>query len=433
MPAGIQNSKSGFTTGWQKKGSAATSDKIRLGFIVGKGHDPIPQGTQDRNWPEQLKVMNNTGPNAAGWGGMFQVDVAIGLKVARLHPDLFEIDFITGEEVSPARLASNHLNFNLAYDLVNAHLAGNKAHFARVSSAFQSRSSRLWPEWDLQDWIYDKSRYMKSCVKAGIPTIDTIFVNGFDPARVLKQVQAKGWAKFFVKPAKLGSFGMGLWNGKTQDCLDDPSLLQKFAKEDGSGFSAFLVQPYMLKPNGNVFDEVRNFFIDGEYAYSVYTDGTDDNAVWAQPDGPMLEQCKALATRAYQLLLSKAVWEGKAFVPPITRVDIGVMPDPARKGSFRVFVNEIEMEAATLLGRYCPFNLVDRLGGVYVHKIRDLLRGLEASGAHVPNAKKVKELLAVLDQRLPQKEKVEPPPAKRAKRASGTTPGSQAKRARVGA
>ena len=50
----------------------------------------------------------------------------------------------------------------------------------------------------------------------------------------------------------------------------------------------------MLKPNGNVFDEIRNFFIDGEWAYSVYTDGVDYDGFWEQPEGKLKEACKKL-------------------------------------------------------------------------------------------------------------------------------------------
>ena len=54
------------------------------------------------------------------------------------------------------------------------------------------------------------------------------------------------------------------------------------------------MQPYVLKPNGNVFDEIRNFFIDGEWAYSVYTDGVDYEGFWEQPEGKLKEACKKL-------------------------------------------------------------------------------------------------------------------------------------------
>merc|ERR1711972_336764 len=157
---------------------------------------------------------------------------------------------------------------------------------------------------------------------------------------------------------------------------------------------------YMTKPNGNVFDEVRNYFIDGEWAYSVYTDGTDDDAVYAEPSGPRQKATREMATRAYKEFLKVAKWRGQAFVPPITRIDIGVIPVPGKGvGQSRMFVNEIEMEAATWLVRYCPFDLVQRMGSMYVQKIRDLLAGLDRANEKVPHVATVKKLQAVLDSR----------------------------------
>ena len=71
-----------------------------------------------------------------------------------------------------------------------------------------------------------------------------------------------------------------------------------------AGKMRFLVQPYVLKPNGNVFDEIRNFFIDGEWAYSVYTDGVDYEGFWEQPEGKLKEACKKLpGTKFYEILI----------------------------------------------------------------------------------------------------------------------------------
>merc|ERR1719392_296992 len=130
---------------------------------------------------------------------------------------------------------------------------------------------------------------MKQCEEAGIPMIPTIHVeNGFDARKVLKQIVAKGWDKFFCKPGYMSFFGAGVINGKTQDFIDNIEPLLQYEKENKSQ-KEFLVQPYVLKPNGNVFDEIRNFFIDGKWEYSVFTHGIDDDKVFAQPDGPLKE------------------------------------------------------------------------------------------------------------------------------------------------
>lgn len=64
-----------------------------------------------------MKIKNNTGPNASGWGGMFHADVSTGLKIARLHPDIFEVDLMRMSEVTEKRMLRNHLNFNFWGDI----------------------------------------------------------------------------------------------------------------------------------------------------------------------------------------------------------------------------------------------------------------------------------------------------------------------------
>lgn len=392
--------------------------KIRIGFICGKDFDPLPVGTQARDYPEKFKIKNNSGRGASGWGGQFHIDVATGHRVGQLHPDLFEIDLIKPEEVTSARLQKNHLNFNMWHDLGVAAMKrtekGGLKRYEDCKKAFSSPDSRMWPTWDVQEWIYHKAWYIRDCERVGIPMIPSIpLMNGFNPKIALKKVQEKGWKKFFVKPGYLALFSNGTWRGNTQDCVEDATILEKYAKEDAKDYKEFLVQPYMLKPDGDVFDEIRNFFINGEWSYSVFTHGTDDDKVWHQPEGPLKEQCKKLATKAYKQYLTVAKWwDGKPFVPPISRVDVGAIPlgkAPAepwtgKTGKFKLFINEIEWDQCTLLARYCPFDLQSVYSDVLVEKTHELLTRLLVAGKKVPDAAKVKSVLDVLGDRLQKKE-----------------------------
>jgi hypothetical protein len=262
----------------------------------------------------------------------------------------------------------------------------------------------LYPEWPVQDWIYRKDIYLKALEKAKVPIIPTISVHGkFVAKDVLKKVVAKGWKKFFIKPGDFGAYGGGVWNGTTQDCIDDISSLQKYEKEESPHYKIFLVQPYMLKPNGKVFDEIRHYFLAGEYKYAVYTDGTAENDVWTQPEGKVLEATKKLAHKAYAQWMKITKWRGKPFVPPLCRIDIGIIPDRSCPGGVKTFVNEIEQECTTFLVRYCPFNLLEHMGHVYVEKAAELMRGRVNAGEKMANAGRVKELLDVLDERLAKK------------------------------
>jgi len=257
----------------------------------------------------------------------------------------------------------------------------------------------------VQDWIYRKDIYLRVLEKNKVPIIPTLVVKGkFDAKDVIKNVAAKKWEKFFIKPGDFGAYGGGVWHGVTKEQVKDPSSLLKYQKEDSPHYKVFLVQPYMLKPNGKVFDEVRNYFLAGEWMYSVYTDGTVDDDVWTQPEGPIKEATKKLAHRAYAEWLKIVKWRGKSFVPCLCRIDIGVIPDKSKPYGVRTFVNEIEQECTTFLVRYCNFNLLDRLGVIYTEKTLELLRGRLRSGEKIADKPKIQALCDELQQRLKKKD-----------------------------
>lgn len=398
MPGGIKYAAFKVKTAKKK---VDAKGKVRVGVIVGpKNCDPILPGTADKDYPEALKVKNNFGKNASGWGGQYQVDTQLGLKLQRTYPNVFAVDIIPGCEVTLARLSKNHINFNLGYDMVNANMSRDLKHEAEVKRALKLPEGRVFPEWDLQDFIYCKERYLQACKAAGISIADTIFVsNGIKPAELIKSVKAKGWDKFFIKPAHLCSFGVGGGKFVTKDCLADHSILKKYQTEEAKGYKHFLVQPYMLKPNGEVFDEVRNWFIDGKWSYSIFTHGTDDDAVFAlKPGGKMahlIEPCRKLAEKVYKEVEKVAKWRGKNVLTDMTRIDIGVIPVGNSGTKVKTFVNEIETAAATWLVRYCTFDIVKHMVKVYPKKINEFVLGLKP-GEKKPDAEAMEKLAAIV-------------------------------------
>jgi hypothetical protein len=250
---------------------------------------------------------------------------------------------------------------------------------------------------------------MEQCRKAGIPMIPTvIYKNGFDPAQCLKDVQKQGWDKFFCKVGHFSFFGNGAINGKTEDFLEGGKKvkeLQKYAKENRTS-KTFLLQPYTLKPNGEVFDEVRNFFIDGQWRYSVFTHGTDesDAGYYEEPDGPRKEACKALAEKVYQEVLKTATWEGKRQTPLLNRIDIGVVPkkggNSLHKTDNKYFLNEVELICTTWLDRYAPINVSDVVAQSAVKHSLELLVGMLNAKRKLPDEANVRKVINVLNNRL---------------------------------
>jgi len=245
--------------------------KIRVGIVVGKDFDPVKKNTQWPSFPKSLMLTKDD------WG-KYSVDACTALRMQQLHPDLLEIDIIQGKEMTEKRLQQNHVNLNFWYEVGVAIMSDDKKHINEITKCHKNPDCRLSPSWDYYDWVLCKPRYMEQCEKAGIPLIPTvIYKDGFSPTQCMKDVQKMQWDKFFVKVGHFAFFGNGAIHGKTEDFLGKRAKeLEEFAKTNKTS-NVFLLQPYTLKPNGEVFDEVRNFFIDGQWRYSVFTHGTDES------------------------------------------------------------------------------------------------------------------------------------------------------------
>lgn len=376
--------------------------KIRIGIIVGKSFDPVKVGTEPPNFP-----VNKLSLTDDEWG-KYSVDACTALRMQELHPDLLEIDIIRGaKDMSQKRLQKNHVNVNFWYGVAMAMGDGKKKHAEEVAKCHRNPDCRLDPSLEFYDWVENKSRYMEKMIKAGIPMIPTvIYKDGFDPKQCMKDVQKKGWDKFFCKVGQNALFGQGAIHGKTEDFLGERSQdLEEFAKETSKS-KVFLLQPYMLKPNGEVFDEVRNFYIDGEWRYSVFTHGTDesDAGTYEEPEGPRKLACKELADRAFAEIMKKGEFQGKRQTPLLNRVDIGIIPKKGgislHKADNAYFVNEVELTICTWLDRYTRISLQDVVAQATVKHSLELLAILLNKNQRLPDKEHVRKAVRILNARL---------------------------------
>jgi len=384
------------------KKSGTALKKIRVGVMVGKDFDPVKPGTHPPNFPKKLVLTKDD------WG-KYSIDACTALRMQQLHPDLLDIDIIPTKEVTQTRLQKNHVNLSFWPEIGTAIMAGNKKSIAEFHKIFENPNCRVDPGGVYYDWVLNKAHYMEQCIKAGIPMIPTvIYKNGFDCKRCMEDVQKKGWDQFFCKVGHFSFFGAGAINGKTEDFLGNGKKvkeLQQYAKENKTS-KTFLLQPYTLKPNGEVFDEVRNFFIDGQWRYSVFTHGTDesDAGYYQEPDGPRKEACKAMAERTYQEVLKAATWEGKRQTPLLNRIDIGVIPkkggDSLHKTDNKYFLNEIELICTTWLDRYSPINVSENVAQAAVKHSLELLVGMLNAKRKLPDEANVRKVINVLNNRL---------------------------------
>lgn len=390
--------KSGITKAISSKGACK---KLRIGVCIGKDFDPVKKGSEPPNFPKKLIRTKDD------WG-KYSVDAVTALRMKELHTDLLDIDIIPMEEMNETRLKKNHVNLTFWPEIGTAKMSEKKKHIADVTKCQKNLECRFDPQWDYYDWILCKPRYMQTLMKAGIPTIPTIiYKNGFNSKQCLKDVQKKGWDKFFVKVGHFAFFGVGAICGKTEDFLGKRGKdLEKYEK-DNNRSNVFLLQPYTLKPNGEVFDEVRNFFIDGQWRYSVFTHGTDetDAGYYQEPDGPRKVACKAMAEKVYEQVLKTATWEGKKQTPLLNRIDIGVIPkkgaDSLHKTDNTYFCNEIEFTCTTWLDRYAPINVGDVMAHASVKHALELCVGmLNNKKRRVPDAADVRKVCKQLNDRV---------------------------------
>jgi len=385
------------------KGTKATKSgnfKLRIGVCIGKDFDPVKKNTQPANFPAKLVRTSDD------WG-KYSVDAVTALKMKDLQSDVVDIDIIPGEELSQKRLQKNHVNLTFWPEVGTAIMSGNKARIAEYFKAFKNPDCRLAMTWDYYDWVLNKTRYMSQCIKAGIPMIPTImYTDGFDPDRCMRDVKKKGWDKFFCKVGHYTFFGSGAINGKTEDFLGKRANDLKAYQKETKNSKTFLLQPYTLKPNGEVFDEVRNFFIDGVWRYSVFTHGTDetDAGYYEEPDGPRKVATKALAERVMQEVLKTCKFEGKHQAPLLNRIDIGVVPkkggDSLHKPDNKYFLNEIEMICTTWLDRYAPINVADNMATAGLKHSLEILSKMLNGKTRVPDAPQVKKIVKILNNRL---------------------------------
>jgi len=386
------------------KGGKATKGtdnfKLRIGVCIGKDFDPVKKNTQPSAFPAKLVRTSDD------WG-KYSVDAVTALKMQDLQSDLVDIDIIPGEELTQKRLQKNHVNLTFWPEVGTAIMSGNKQRVAEYFKVFKNPDCRVAMTWDYYDWVLNKTRYMSQCQKAGIPMIPTVmYTDGFDADRCMRDVQKKGWDKFFCKVGHYTFFGSGAINGKTEDFLGKRAKdLQAYAKENKNS-KTFLLQPYTLKPNGEVFDEVRNFFIDGQWRYSVFTHGTDetDAGFYEEPNGPRKVACKALAERVMQEVFKACTVEGKRQAPLLNRIDIGVVPkkggDSLHKTDNQYFLNEVEMICTTWLDRYAPINVADNMATAAMKHSLEVLSKMLNGKRKVPDAAQVKKTVKLLNNRL---------------------------------
>jgi len=275
------------------------TNKIKVGILITKPgqekkkEELIHCASRTRPWldvniPSHLRINNSKNKKCVPG------DVSVGLYMQHKDPKI-EIDFIKPNEITEKRLKGNLINFMVIYDLLESfHTDKDKKrkNFRKVTKIL-SKAKNIYPSFEYQQFVNDKSKYLEYFTKKKVNVIPTFKVS----CETLKEKRIDGTIKHIINHVKKRP-----WNGKFiakpifgqesidfkafKDGLDDESL-QKTEKELKKYLNKIMVDRTVKYPGILIqkyiegFDEkkpeIRMYFFDENYKYSIIThDGKVD-------------------------------------------------------------------------------------------------------------------------------------------------------------
>jgi hypothetical protein len=379
--------------------------KIRVGLICGKdtdfvehpGKGPKYSAIGDPSFLKDMPDKYRVDPKsheylmdcAPGTKGQAHCDVALAWYIQK-HFDDIDVDIITPEEISVQRLHANDVNFTMGYNGVNV-CVENNASGARKMKAFKT-AKNIYPTWEAEDFILQKSKYMKACIDAGVPMAPTIFsLKGKrSPTQLLKQIKERGWKTFVLKQSESG-FSLGFMKLTVEQCEKDGSILARYFT-DYAHCPEFIVQEAIEGFTRNW--ETRCFWFNGKFLYAIANmaavsvkDSKERIVTGKDIPKEFLENAKRIGAQAIKVL--PLLKTGGAPVQNIlVRTDIGCSDsqlydkdnnwDPKKK---TFFLNEIEPSSTTYFVRHLKFDCIPMYAKLYADKAREIVKAMKAKAS----------------------------------------------------
>lgn len=370
----------------------APTKPIRIGFLIGKDTDLVedPKYVGDASFmadmpdkyrvdPESKEYLKNC---EAGVKGFAHADVAIPWYIHKKYGGDVTVDMIFPEEITLKRLKSNMCNYIIGYDVINSIFEGPK-RYKEVTKAF-TECGNLMPSWEVQDFIYIKSRYMQACMDAGIPMAPTIFAKKSkrSPAKLLAEIKARGWRTFVMKQSMM-AFSLGFCKLKVEDCEKDPSILKNYFR-DYAECPEYVVQEAIDGFTRNW--ETRVFWFNGKFLYAIANkaavsteDGQEVIITGDDIPSEFLENAKRIGEQALKILPQLCTPSGQPVDMTLIRTDVGCSDSPLHDkhtnwdpNGRTFFLNEIEYGGTTYFIRHLKEDWVPKWAELYVNKSNEV-------------------------------------------------------------
>jgi hypothetical protein len=284
-------------------------------------------------------------------------DVAIGLYIESHYPNVI-VDYITPEEISTRRFKKNNLNFVIIYDLLESFHLSDKTNFYKYKLALKN-SNNVYPPYNYQKFINNKCIYYKYLAKKGIPVAPTYCISKEkwytrNPDKyvtnLINTIKGNKWNSIIAKPV-YGQEAIGF--AKFTSCpLKSNSIpnlkckkqqMIKYLSKNIPKYKSIVIQEY-IPGFDDSNPEIRTFYINGVYMYSMITHSRTFGIGPVQEGGTFKlsdEKYKYILSLTQKVMdsLPKLDLPGKFRNPILTRIDVGSGLESAK---FGYFINEVE-------------------------------------------------------------------------------------------
>ena len=299
-------------------------------------------------------------------------DVAMGLYIEHTFPGVI-VDYIMPNEISTRRFKKNDIVFVIIYDLLESFHLSDKDKFNKFKCALKN-SKNVYPPYDYQKFINNKCIYYKYLANRNIPVAPTHCISRQkwyikNPEKyvtnLLKKIKHNKWESVIAKPVygqeskdfskflacdNLPKACKNLDCGQCGECGNKGKLsltcqkgkMMKYFAKNIPKYGSIVMQEY-IKGFDKSNPEIRTYFINGKYRYSIITTSTkvgrpvQEGGKFKIPD----KNWKYLMVLAQNVMdtLPKFDLPGMLENPILTRIDIG---SGLENVPFSYFVNEIE-------------------------------------------------------------------------------------------
>jgi hypothetical protein len=293
------------------------------------------------NTREEFIIMRDGKPN-------IPADRAIGVYLEANFPNV-TVDYILPNEISTSRFMENDIVFVIIYDLLECFHLDGKKQFKKYKTALKN-SKNVYPPYKYQKFINNKCAYYKYLADKKISVVPTQClltknINLKTPEKSVKLVvkKAKDYGSIIMKPVYgQESFDFKKFLLNKNDELPKSSIINYF-KKTVPKYDALILQKYV-----NGFDksnpEIRTFFINGKYFYTMATTNRLAGTRPKQEGGQYRIKPKNWKfymnySRKVMKILPKFDLPGQFKNPILTRIDIGSGLEGAPNSCF---INEVE-------------------------------------------------------------------------------------------